>query len=575
MHGSPPSLIRRLFRSLPASAARRAVGARGAPGLLCLLSLLFAAATASAQVAPEEAAVLGSVSFPNSGVPEAQEPFIRGVLLLHSFEYDDAASAFREAQKVDPDFALAYWGEAMTYNHPIWMEQDRTAGLEALRRFAETPQERLRRAPTEPERDWLRSVHVLYGVGQAARELGVAPGPGESPAPKEARDDAYRSFMERMHERYPDDDEFAAFYALSVLGTAHEGRDFATYMRAAAVAQEVFRKNPDHPGAAHYVIHSFDDPVHAPLGLRAARAYSEIAPGAAHAQHMTSHIFVALGMWDDVVVANERARDVQNQGEREAGRPPVVCGHYTFWLEYGYLQQGRHDDAREVLARCQRRIDEESPTRGELAYYVDMRARYLLDTEAWGELERWTANLEGAPPGLRARDAWLRGFAAVRRGEPDKARRHLHRMEETMARARASGELPILADELRGALALEEGRTDESLALLESAAEAEVALPFAFGPPAIEKPTLELLGEALLRAGKSDQAAEAFTRALARTPRRTASLLGLARAQEEAGRTAEAERTYAELASIWSRSDAGLEVVREVKRRASEGREKP
>ncbi|NIP58877.1 MAG: hypothetical protein GWM92_11225, partial [Gemmatimonadetes bacterium] len=357
----------------------------------------FSPGSLAAQDAP---AVLGTVEFPNSGADAAQEPFVRGVLLLHSFEYEEAAAAFREAQELDPDFALAYWGEAMTYNHPIWMEQDRTAALGALARLAPGPEARVAQAPGEREKDWLRSLHVLYGVGDAARELGVGPGPDGSPASKEARDDAYRAFMERMHEKYPGDDEWATFYALSILGTAHEGRDFRTYMRAAAVAERVLDRNPDHPGAAHYVIHSFDDPIHAPLGLPAARAYSEIAPGAAHAQHMTSHIFVAMGMWDDVVEANVVARDVQNAGEREAGRPPVLCGHYTFWLEYGYLQQGRHDAAAGVMERCHGQVAGGVRSRGRVGYFVEMRSRYLLDTEAWSAVERWPLDLSGAGAGL-------------------------------------------------------------------------------------------------------------------------------------------------------------------------------
>ncbi|HSR41401.1 MAG TPA: tetratricopeptide repeat protein, partial [Longimicrobiales bacterium] len=513
--------------------------------------------------AQQSRAVLGTVEFPNSGAEAAQDPFVRGVLLLHSFEYEEAAAAFREAQERDPGFALAYWGEAMTYNHPIWMEQDRAAALDALDRLAPSPEARLAEASGEGEKDWLRAVHVLYGVGEEARELGVGPGADGSPAPKEARDDAYRDFMARMHEKHRGDDEWATFYALSILGSAHEGRDFRTYMRAAAVAEEVFDRNPDHPGAAHYVIHSFDDPIHAPLGLPAARAYSEIAPGAAHAQHMTSHIFVAMGMWEDVVEANEVARDVQNAGEREAGRPPVLCGHYTFWLEYGYLQRGRHDAAAEVMERCHGQVAGGVRSRGRVGYFVEMRSRYLLDTETWSDVERWPLDLSGAAPGLRAHDRWLRGFAAARRGRVAEARRHLDAMEATL-RGTGGGhpDLAIMADQLRGAVAVADGRTGDALPLLRAAAEAEAGLPFQFGPPAIPKPTFELLGEALLEAGRADEAAEAFATALQRTPRRTASLLGLARAQEAAGRRAEARRTYGELAAIWSAADPGIEVVR-------------
>jgi len=238
---------------------------------------------------------LGSISFPNSGTASAQPAFIRGVLELHSFEYEAAAEAFRDAQKADPGFALAYWGEAMTDNHPLWQQQDKAAAQAALARLGDTPTARAVKAPTDRERQYLAAVEVLYGDGS-----------------KHDRDDAYMRAMGRLMAAYPDDMEARAFYGLSILGSRDGVRDFATYMRAAATVQPVFDANPDHPGAAHYLIHSFDDPIHAPLGLPAARKYSEIAPGAAHAQHMTSHIFVALGLWDDVIAANIRARDAQD-----------------------------------------------------------------------------------------------------------------------------------------------------------------------------------------------------------------------------------------------------------------------
>ncbi len=531
-----------------------------------LVAHFFAAPVPAAAQEPARA-VLGSVDFPNSGAPAAQDPFVQGVLLLHSFEYDDAAAAFRRAQEADPGFALAYWGEAMTYNHPIWMEQDRSAALDALARLAPSADGRLAEAPTEREKDWLRSVHVLYGVGEAARRMGVGPGPDGSPAPKEARDDAYRSYMETLAERYPDDHEFQTFHALSILGTAHEGRDFRTYMRAAAVAQRVFRENPDHPGAAHYLIHSVDDPIHAPLGLPAARAYSEIAPGAAHAQHMTSHIFVAMGMWDDVVAANEVARDVQNAGEQEAGRPAVLCGHYTYWLEYGYLQQGRHEDAATVMEKCHGQIADGIRSRGRVGYFVNMRARYVLDTEEWSAVDRWPVDVD-AGSAFEAEDRWLRGIALARRGRPAPARAHLEGMEAALARIDDDPELEIMADELRGWIALEEGDAEEALSLLRDAAEAESALPFEFGPPAIPKPTWELLGEALLEVERPGEAVDAFERALERTPRRTASLLGLARARADAGLVAGAERAYEELARIWDHADPGIEAVTEARRMA-------
>ena len=230
----------------------------------CLIAVVFACALAAADH-PE----LGKIDFPNSGKPAAQQAFIKAVLLLHSFEYSDAREAFQEVQRIDPAFAMAYWGEAMTHNHPLWRQQDREAALQALGKLASTPEARSARTPTDRERGYLQAVEVLFGDGD-----------------KVERDDLYSEAMRQLAERHPDDLEARSFYALSILGTAQGQREFSVYMRAGAVAEEIFDANPHHPGAVHYMIHSYDDPVHAPLGLRAARVYAKIAPAASHAQHM-------------------------------------------------------------------------------------------------------------------------------------------------------------------------------------------------------------------------------------------------------------------------------------------------
>ena len=241
---------------------------------------------------------LGSIDFPTSGSATAQPLFIKGVLLMHSFEYDDAREAFVEAQKADPAFAMAYWGEAMTFNHPVWQRTSPELARAALNKLAPTAEARRTRAQTEKEKDWLGAVERLYAASDAA----TPPRAG-----KLARDLSYADAMRRMHEKYPGDDEVRSFYALALLGTSHGGRDVSIYMRAAALVEQVYAKNPNHPGAAHYLIHAYDDPVHAPLGLRFADAYSKIAPAASHALHMPSHIYVAMGMWDESAAINERS----------------------------------------------------------------------------------------------------------------------------------------------------------------------------------------------------------------------------------------------------------------------------
>ena len=501
---------------------------------------------------------LGVVSFENSGSPAAQESFLAGLAQLHNFEYPAAADLFRRAQQIDPAFAMAYWGEAMTYNHPVWMEQDRGAARKVLARLGATRDARVAMGKTKREQDYLRAVEILYGD-----------------ADKAAADLAYADAMADLHRAYPQDPDAAAFYALALLGTAHSGRDFAIYMRAAAIVEPVFRDYPNHPGAAHYLIHSYDDPIHAPLGLRAARAYSKIAPSAGHAQHMTSHIFVALGLWDDVVQANEAAVRVVDAGRASRGQGASACGHYNFWLEYGYLQQRRFDAAKKLLANCQALVarasaSSSSPADGRqmldpdsslAGSFAGMRLRYILDTEEWSsDVVSWTVDA-GNQQRTRIALEFGTGYAAARAGRNADAASALQRL--TRAREALSAALTASNTEQDAAVAREWARILEgqlaavtnglaaSTSTLQELASAEEKLPIEFGPPAIDKPSYELLGEALLAANRPKDALTAFEKSLARTPERTASLVGLAQAAEKAGDSARATAVRARLQALW------------------------
>lgn len=452
--------------------------------------------------------LLGKVDFPNSGAPETQDDFIEGVLFLHNFEYEDAARAFRRAQDKDTDFAMAYWGEAMTHNHPIWMQQDRDAAIKVLNRLGESVEERQSGASTQREKDYLMTLEVLYGNTPESE--------GKS---KEERDILYMEAMEELHEKYPEDHETTAFYGLSILGTAHEGRDFAIYMKAAAELFDVWNENPKHPGAAHYLIHSFDDPIHAPLGLPMAKAYSEIAPSAAHAQHMTSHIFLALGMWEDVVDANIVARDVQTTRQKELGEQTTVCGHYPWWLQYGYLQEGETEKAEQVLNRCYERIQND-PTGGEQWHFAVMRGHQIVDTENWSSAEEWKAEYESTRAGINY--FFTTALAAVKMGEIEKARQSLDKLMDTPE----SEEWNIQMNQIKSLLLIEEGNVQGGLQLLNEAVKAESELPIDFGPPTIVKPSYELLADVLLDMGRYSEAIEAYEKQLERTPNRRRALLG-------------------------------------------------
>lgn len=455
--------------------------------------------------------LLGEIDFPNSGAEEAQANFLEGVLFLHNFEYSDAARAFRRAQDIDPDFALAYYGEAKTHNHPIWMQQDRVAANNVLNRLGETLKARQAKAPTQREKDYLMTLEVLYGNAEESA--------GKS---KEDRDFLYMDAMKNLHEKYPDDHEAAVFYGLSILGTAHEGRDYAIYMRAAAGLLEVWNENPKHPGAAHYLIHSFDDPVHAPLGLPMARAYSEIAPAAAHAQHMTSHIFLALGMWENVIDANIVARQVQTSRQKELDEQTTVCGHYPWWLQYGYLQAGETDKAMEVLDTCSERIAR-GASGGEKWHFSVMRAHQVTDSKNREVAQKFTPEYEYDADSPGARNYFFASaYAALKTGDIAKAKEHL----ETLKQAPEEKERDIQAKQLEGLILIEEGNTEQGLDLLKEAVADELELPIDFGPPVIVKPSSELLGDILFEIGKHGEALEAYERQLERTPKRKLSLEG-------------------------------------------------
>jgi tetratricopeptide (TPR) repeat protein len=483
----------------------------------------------------------GHVSFQNSGAAAAQPAFLQGLALLHDFEYERAGQEFRKAEAIDSSFAMAYWGEAMTYNHPVWMEQDRPAALAVLQKLGPTPEARLQKAPTEREKDYLRAVEILYGDG-----------------PKNERDFRYADAMARLHAKYPDDIDAAAFYALSLLGTAHNGRDERIYMRATAILLPLFYTKPPHPGVDHYLIHSCDDPIHALLALPAALAYSKIAPEAAHAQHMTSHIFLALGMWDDVVKANERATAIVNRERAAAGRKPRRCGHYSYWLEYGYLEQGRLEAAKQVVTGCRAETEEAGmaarargtvdPDNSSVGSFIEMQARYVIDTGHWnGEVSKWSVDLGGARM-PEFNEAFGMGFAAAQRGDPAGARKSLATMEAILPKLAplfdGAGMTPedperavprIECDQLEAAILLAEGHGDDALTRAQKAAATEKSLPYAFGPPYPPKPSFELLGEILLRQHRAKEAQQAFQQALVRTPNRAQSLAGLKQASRELG----------------------------------------
>ena len=500
---------------------------------------------------------LGTIDFPTSAQGDAQREFLVGVLYLHSFEYPSAAAAFRRAQKLDSAFALAYWGEAMTYTHPVWNEQDTAAARGVLRRLGPTRAARLAKAPTPRERGYLEAVEALYGDGS-----------------KPARDTAYAQVMERLVAEQPKDYEAKAFYALALLGLNQGARDVPAYIRAGAIADEVLDANPLHPGGAHYVIHAFDDPVHAALGLRAARAYSTIAPDAAHAQHMTSHIFLAMGMWDETTRANEvAARAVRDTAANWVRRS---CGHYGEWLQYAYFQQGRPGAAAQLFEEC--RIQSSGAASARMrASLAGMRAVQIVESEQWeGSIAKLAVDTTSLPAFARTFLDFGTGYAAAKRGDWGAVRAAQTALAAHVAASPpdARGYGVIMGRELDALVAVAAGRNDDAIAALRRAIAVEDSLPVDFGPPLDVKPPRELLGEILLRVGRAADARRELDLQLARTPGRARTLLALARAATAAGERTRAEAAYRELGRLWRNAEPGAAELTEVRRALAVARDR-
>jgi tetratricopeptide (TPR) repeat protein len=468
---------------------------------------------------------LGVVHFANSGAPRAQPAFLRGLLLLHSFEYSAARREFQKAAERDPAFAMAVWGEALTYNHTLWNEQDTAAARAALTRLGSTPEERIARGGTARERDYLASVEALYGPGDKAQ-----------------RDAAYSAALGDLSRRYRDDLDARALYALSLLGLSPK-RDVRTYMRAAAEAEAVYDVDRRHPGALHYLIHAYDDPVHAPLGLRAARLYAKVAPAASHAQHMTSHIFFSLGLWNDAITANiASVRVAQSQGEH--------AYHSLLWLEYAYLQKDERARAEAIVQSLTHDVAT-GPTKENRLRAAFSRANWLIETRGAPDADAFqTLDSSGITSiGYFAVHDFARGLIAARTGDLAGAR---VAQQKLSARVNAAQVSPVgenshwfdalssneldqartLQTALEGAIEFADGQHAAGIARVRDAIAATAQMEFEYGPPWSAKPFDELLGELLLADGQTAEATAAFQRVLVMYPNRRLALEGIAAARD-------------------------------------------
>ena len=502
-----------------------------------LRTVLLAAAFALPAVQAADRDKIGAYDFPSSASPEAQEYFIRGVGFLHSFGMTQAREAFLKAQEVDPDFALAYWGEAFTYQHPFFGPIDERPG-QALMKLGATAEERLAKAPTEREK----------GFVKAAQAYALTPGG----MPERRR--AWMEAMADLYQKYPEDDEVRAFYTVSMLAgaTASGPMRERINMRAGAMALALFKDNDNHPGAAHYVIHAFDDPMHAPIALEAALKYADIAPAVSHARHMPTHIFIQHGMWNHVARWNDSAF----QAARDLWKPGDTVGdqnHSSDWGQYGDLQLGDWERSKLWIERAAKTLDENPADPRSITTLKTMQSRHIIETEQWelGELNDDLADSELLALGL----------SAARLGELARAGQVAEMLGNRASDQPGNANLKIMHAEvaaltlaLQAQQQLNEGLTTDGLPQREKAIEMlnrAISLKEAQRPPNGAanplKPIHELTGEVLLVLGQPKDAAERFEQSLLRMPNRPLSLIGAARAHaamNEKDMAAEKYRAY-------------------------------
>ena len=523
--------------------------------ILAVAALALVAAPAIA----EEESDLGTVHFPNSGSEAAQEAFQRGVAALHSFWYEEAGEAFKNAQEIDPDFALAYWGEAISHNHPLWSEQDISAARDVLKRFGDTRAARRAKTQTERERLYMDTVEVLYGPGD-----------------KYERDELYHQAMRRLAEAHPEDNEAQAFYALSYLGLVRRGeKGFHRQMKAGAIVTDLFQREPNHPGAAHYVIHSFDDPEHAPLALEAANRYAEIAPEAHHAQHMPSHIFVQHGMWNRVSASNDVAYNASAKWvERKNLSITKRDYHSLEWKAYADLQRGVYGDVLDAIAIVDAAVAETDDNRLR-RISASMVARHAIETGRYDAISLPTGDVDTSRYNSTANlllAAGMKAFAGKDAAGATAAAEQLRALADKRAadgEAYQADSVRIMQHEVEALAAQLSGDTEGALKHAAMATDIEEIQDPPSGPTYPMKPSHELRGELLLAAGKAEKARAQFETSLTRTPNRTASLLGLARAATALGDEDAANRAYATLQTFLTEADSDVPYLEEVRSHAT------
>ena len=489
---------------------------------------------------------LGTVTFPVSCAPDVQKPFERGVALLHSFWYEEAEKEFQQIAIDDPHCVMAHWGVAMSLWHKLWNNPDAKViqrGLDEVHEAKTTD------GPTTArEKAYIAAIATFYNNSKKLNH--------------EARAKAYSDAMKKVYESYPDDHEAAAFYALSLLASEpHDDETFANRMQAAAVLENLFAIEPDHPGVAHYLIHAYDKPQLAQLGLPAARRYAQIAPAAPHALHMPAHIFARVGLWQDDINSNlaSIAATRKTAAMHMGGEGHQF--HAMDFLVYAYLQSGREADAQKVIDEVKAMPkmksmygDDFDPQTNALTKFP---AIYDLELRHWSD----AAVLQVVPGSLRGDQSityWARAIGAARSGNLAQAHKDLEQIEairkEFVAEKKTEYAEAVGEDYQEAAawVAHAEGKDEEAITGLRVLADKTDKL----GDEPEGIPAREQLADMLLEAKRPQQALAEYQTDLRLNPNRFNGLYGAARAAEAAGKQADATEYYALLLKICDGSNS-------------------
>ena len=543
---------------------------------LIVLSLFAVTLVAASTPAPGDLRSAGKIDFPITCAESAQPEFLRGVALLHSFFYEEARRSFTAAAEKNPSCAMAQWGIAMTWWHPIWTPprpDEMSAGKEAIAKAMKLD------AKTDRERGFIHALNIYYNTpdNSAPAETGQS---CHGPVGPRDRVVAYEKAMRQLYDKYPKDFEVEAFYAFAVLSVGYAtplDTTLSKQLEAAAILEKLWKQNPNHPGVVHYLIHAYDYPALAERALPAAKSYASIAPWVPHALHMPSHIFTRLGMWNEAVESNrasaEASRAYAKMRNRDATEAEEL--HALDYMAYSYLQEAQDGKAKEIvdLAAKVRKTNPELEFSGAYALAA-IPTRYVFERNDWAaaaqlkipDIPHWQAF-----PFMEALIEYGHALGRAHTGDLEGARKAIARMQALRDATTDpkfdyfKRHLDLQMEAASGWIAHRESKNEEAIETLRKAADAEDVLGKHPVSPGAFVPIREQLGTLFLELNRPKDAQSAFEATLKIYPKRFRALYGAAQAAELNADKEKADAYYAQLAAQTADADTSRDEVKRIR----------